>query len=1588
LVSCVSSVVNWTQGINNVDICESKSDGATRSDGNDTVEVLQCENAELQQTVSTLLAQLQAAQQVGSQDDSIEVKELKERCVALDNENQNQLKNLMELDSQHQAAVELILKKKEQIQEEAQTLRESYNEITQLLAQTQADKQQQDEQHQTHIKHLESQCKDLKAELAGVRHEKDVTFSKLKSDMDADDLKLSELTTELNNKVDFIQKLENAVQELENGKGEAVNGRIKLEEELKIVREREQLQCSLLQDSNNHQEELLALQTKYEDVSKCNTELKATLEKTKNDLKEAREAEAEISKSYECAVANSTDAYKSVEEMNQKVASLTGQMSDLSVHIEKNKYSQEEENQKKLLEEKISSLEKTKKCLEQELQNSIQSVNDSKAMNEILESRLEANSQELNMAKTSLNELDTKLRQTDTDLITLRKAKADETEEVKKALALHNKECGDGGVGALIHVLGEAVWQRDTLEHHVASLTHQLREKTELLSEADMARSEVERECEDLRDQLEEVQKGDRPSPEGSCRGLPTIEEEESEGGETEGGAVAENGELSEEKRSRVKDTREQRNDDPRCERHDNSGEIQALQAQVEVLSEVRGNLEVEVANLRGEREGLLGQLRQAEGHTGNLANLETEAASLRGQKKSLEKQLESLTQEMDVATVTLQDERDTLRDRITSLTERIEAMQAEMTLAQHERESLGQQLLTEYAAVEEKDSTIRVLEGEIEGLKSTLREKFINSPSMRNAEDRLQKELDSVRSQIIYKEDKIDALSQNLEQFAEIFKTDYCAERTDDMFRKIKGKYTALEQSLKEKEEKILELTKLIDCMHEESESYKKQTSDTESKELFDLKKKEEELSLTKEMLEKSEMEIFQLREKLEEETGNGNCKEELMKKLSEDFNTVQQDKEATTTKLVQANEELHSLTGELSNLQCALDSEKSLVAQLQRENESLMSQKEGTAQDLSLALVEKDGLLVEKQAKISTLLSQVEKVESINAEKEKILKEKNELQKELENITLKMEEAETKRKDMENGQEATHQQVVALQGERDQMIAAITQKHQESLSYHAEIQRLTQVLSQTSQEGREEQTKLTTEVQKIEAALVEARAQVASMKEQIHALTTTNTDLKKSAAESIIHKTEMAGLHKEIDIVKGKLSSLEQERDQLRMANSQFNTQYQDQAKELSTVREREGRLSVECDRLRQHLVSVEETYTGEALKAEEREATLRSTLTKMEEKHTNHSTFYSNANQRASVQVETLQEEVRKMNAQRDDAVLRLHTAEEASHTSQQSLTTLQQVLQDFQKNQAREISEATERTRRQLEEEQARVTSLTSQLNAFKGQLNEAQGGLAAAGRLGEQLTKKEQMITALKAQVTSHEEVARRARDEVACLRTTSEGKVDKPLLRNLLVGYFATPGDKRSEVLRVIGEVLDFSGEERARTGLDTQGSSWLSSIANFLAPPASNVRVTSKVDVLDHSSLSQAFIRFLEDESSPRPQARLPAVQMAQQTTEKAEKKAQAKAQAASKINPFVSTGSATSVSDSGSRTSSPLLAAASTTPTLPTITPTVPSMTPIPTVGSAPPMETLSPISTTKYLSNLLTSDRDDENANKQEA
>ncbi|XP_042207893.1 thyroid receptor-interacting protein 11-like [Homarus americanus] len=1489
---------------------------------------------------------------------------LSEECTALRTENEQNDKNLEELDSQYQAAIEIILKKKNDLQEEARVMKKTHDQLTQLVAQLQEDQAKQEQEAQR-----------LQVELLKFQENEETSRVTCNEHLE----QLNNLKAQLSDKCTSLSHLEAQVQQL-------------------------------YQEKQSYKSE-----DKYEELCQCNAQLKTTLEKVEAELQQVRLSEANLKETRDATAAENASLTEQLESQREEKSKLTVSATERkAIHDAK----KEDMIQKKELEEKLATIETAKNNLEQELHNNHRALEDAKARSGMLESELQAKVQEITMFNTTIAELEAKIKHMETDIQDHQKSKREEMEEVNKGL-VHDTQEGPktvkAGVHRLAELLRESVWQRDTLEHHVSTITQELREKNEQLNEGEATRTELERECEDLRDQLEEIQKGIRPPPEGSSRGLPTIEEE------TEGGAEGDADVEQVEERQTVKAYERSAS----AER-DRSSEIEAFQVQVEALSEARRNLETEVSNLRAEREALQGRLREAEGRTGNLANLETEAAALRNQKKALEMRLASLTQQLDLETVTLQDERDTLKDQVDNLHEKLECLRMEMSLSKHERESIGQQLLNQYQVVENRDATIRVLEGELDGLRDKLRESFgaasSSSDSILHHQEKaakLQEELDAIKSQLIFKEDKIDALSQVLEDVGQIFQIDVT--NIDNVHKQIRDKYLSSENSLEEKDQRIEELSNTNRDLHLELDLCKKHNSEIGTEYATKITEKEKELNSVKEQLEKNETEVFHFREKVAEFSGELNNKEQSAMAMQDELNTVKVEKNGALSMLNQRTEELANMNEEYSRLQNEFSSEKELVLHLKQEIEELkVSQGHQLTEQMGMNDIvrEKDNELKEKDAKLSSLLQQIDQLEkektelltkerenkslasdnqNLNKQEQALRNENSQLLQDKNSLLEEKEKWSREIQEVEGAKSVAQQQLTSLQSERDHMIAAITQKHQESVSYHTEIQRLTQVLNQTTQQSTEENNTLSSQLHESEALLTETRGIVLKLREELDAMKLTQSELQKNAADGIVQKTEASGLRKEVESLRTKFTVVEQERDQLRVANSRFNTQYQDQSKELSNIREKEGRLATECERLRQHLVAVEESYTAEAIKAEERESTLRSTLTKMEEKLNNHSNFYNSANQRASVQVETLHEQVREMTAKRDDAVLRLQTAEENAEQYQQSLATLQQVLQDFQKNQVREIAEATERTRRQLEEEKEISSSFMAQANSLKTQLAEAQGGLAAASRLGEQLTKKEQMIVALKAQVSSQEEVARKARDEVMCLKSSSEAKVEKPLLRNLLVGYFATPADKRQEVLRIIAEVLNFSGEERARTGLDMQGTSWLTSIANFLAPPASNVRVTSKVDVLDHTSLSQAFIRFLEDESNPRPQARLPAVLMAQQTTEKAEKKAQAKAQAANKMNPFISIGEASaSANESGSRNSSPLLAAASTPPTLPTITPLEPtSPSPLIAPTSVTPSTVMTtsgfptPVSTNKYLSNLLTSEpggKADENANKQ--
>lgn len=56
-------------------------------------------------------------------------------------------------------------------------------------------------------------------------------------------------------------------------------------------------------------------------------------------------------------------------------------------------------------------------------------------------------------------------------------------------------------------------------------------------------------------------------------------------------------------------------------------------------------------------------------------------------------------------------------------------------------------------------------------------------------------------------------------------------------------------------------------------------------------------------------------------------------------------------------------------------------------------------------------------------------------------------------------------------------------------------------------------------------------------------------------------------------------------------------------------------------------------------------------------------------------------------------------------------------------------------------------------------------------------------------------------------------------------------RVDKSLLKNLLIGYITAPNNDKSQILKLISSVLDFNQQESDKVGLNRSHSSWLNSI-------------------------------------------------------------------------------------------------------------------------------------------------------------
>ncbi|XP_041827307.1 thyroid receptor-interacting protein 11 [Melanotaenia boesemani] len=361
-----------------------------------------------------------------------------------------------------------------------------------------------------------------------------------------------------------------------------------------------------------------------------------------------------------------------------------------------------------------------------------------------------------------------------------------------------------------------------------------------------------------------------------------------------------------------------------------------------------------------------------------------------------------------------------------------------------------------------------------------------------------------------------------------------------------------------------------------------------------------------------------------------------------------------------------------------------------------------------------------------------------------------------------------------------------------------------------------------------------------------------------------------------------ELNQLLNELKSMQEKAVMFQLERDQMMMALKQKQMETTAVQNELQHVRDKEQRLNLELERLRNHLLEIEDSYTREALAAEDRETELRRRVILLDEKLATSSNAVEKSSQQASMQVESLQEQLSGVVKQRDDALVQLRTSQEQVNQYAVSLSNLQMVLEQFQQEEKAMYSAELEKHKKEKEEWRRKALMLEDQASALQINLDEANAALDSASRLTDQLDLKEEQMEELKKQVEVRQEMLEEAQRKLMNLLNSTEGKIDKVLMRNLFLGYFHTPKTKRSDVLRLMGSVLGLSRddvdkmlEEDRRPGVTGWVSSWLGS-RGAQSVPNTPQRPTSGQDL--NSSFSEMFVKFLETESTPSlPAPKLP---------------------------------------------------------------------------------------------------------------
>uniref|UniRef100_UPI0040388C7F thyroid receptor-interacting protein 11-like n=1 Tax=Callospermophilus lateralis TaxID=76772 RepID=UPI0040388C7F len=689
----------------------------------------------------------------------------------------------------------------------------------------------------------------------------------------------------------------------------------------------------------------------------------------------------------------------------------------------------------------------------------------------------------------------------------------------------------------------------------------------------------------------------------------------------------------------------------------------------------------------------------------------------------------------------------------------------------------------------------IRQIEDELSGFKSKY-QSSLNEDSNSHCKDDMLKEREAEIGNLRQNLSEVEQLNENLKKVAIDLKTEneMLILAREDVRRKLEEsiaannqisqeKDTIMETLKRDKEEIEAKLHQAEKRLLEEANNHRQTIQELSNAHNLNTSALQLKHECVVQLNQEKDFEIAGLKKNIEQMTADEKEMEEILASYIEDEEQLKQvlnEKEVFIEKLEEKNSELQK------------DLDK--CSQALRENETLRQVIERKDRNLTYMKAENNYL----QLELETLREQQN--QAVPVAEPKALDAITELELEVSQLNIVKNHLEDEIKD--------HLNIIENQNQRKmQLLQSLQEQKEEMDEFKYQYEQMNAAHSQLLLDKEEEIKNLQTTIEKIKAQLPGERGDAQTLNSDIFQETKKEVEISRHLkARQIVLQNQVFQLQAAAQWVPSGAGGVPTTTALAPFGSgiSSHFSAFRDDDMDFSDqhLQDQELRLNGELERLRSQLLESEESYAQEILAAEDKEIQLRQKVTLLEEKLATS----SKASHQASVQIESLQEQLSLVSQQRDENALQLSLCQERVRQCALSSSNLEHSQEEEKAMHSAELA----KEKQLVAEWKNKAEKLEGEVSSLQERLHEANAMLDSASKLREDLDLKEEEMEELKKQNELRKEMLDHAQQKLSTLVNSTEGKLDKVLMRNLLIGHFKAPKGKRLEVLQLMGSILDI----------------------------------------------------------------------------------------------------------------------------------------------------------------------------------